>query len=312
MPDETIVAAPVIPAAPASIPLSVKDAGRDVLGDALKSPNQARYFNQREGRFENYKPVDVEPVAVTTSSEAPVAVSTSTASSTPVSTSTAVVSTSTATATSDPTKGGEKKLYAGKFETVEAMETAYAEAQKGFHAKSQEVAELKKQVPPPDPKVAIEAEKERKAALLNRVIENPDAIEQEIKERVQASLNEQARFDEIRDQWKKENSDIAEHETFVGYEAARLLALDPNIETAAMLSQATTNIRAAFGKIREAGKQEALSVRSSVTPLGEVRIQTPPPSEQPSLAPKSEEQTRNEHIAYLKAQHARVRLPQAG
>lgn len=312
MPDETVVAAPVVPAAPASTPLPVKDAGRDVLGDALKSPNQARYFNQREGRFENYKPVDVEPVAVTTSSEAPVAVSTSTASSTPVSTSTAAVSTSTATATSDPNKGGEKKLYAGKFESVEAMETAYAEAQKGFHAKSQEVAELKKQVPPPDPKVLAEKAAEEKAAMLNRIIEDPASIVKEIEERTQAAIAEQTRINEIREQWRKENADIAEHETFVGYEAARLLALDPNIETAAMISQATTNIRAAFGKIREAGKQEALSVRSSVTPLGEVRIQTPPPSEQPSSAPKSEEQTRNEHIAYLKAQHARVRLPQAG
>lgn len=308
MPDEPVVAAPVTPAStPASTPLPTKDAGRDVLGDALKAPVQARHYNERNQRFERYEAVDVLPVS--TSSEAPVSTSTasSTSSAAPVSTSTTVVSTSTATATSDPLKGGDKKLYAGKFETVEAMEAAYAEAQKGFHEKAQEVATLKKQIPPPDPKVIAEKAAEEKAAMLNRIIEDPASIVKEIEQRTQAAIAEQTRINDIREQWRKENSDIAEHETLVGYEAARLLALDPNIETAAMLTQATTNIRATIGKIREAGKQEALSVRSSVTPLADSRIQTPPPSEQPAAAPKSEEQTRDEHVAFLKEQHSRVR-----
>src|SRR3990167_2528995 len=43
-------------------------------------------------------------------------------------------------------EGGQKKLYAGKFETVEAMEKGYLEAEKGFHETRQvrqEVQELR-------------------------------------------------------------------------------------------------------------------------------------------------------------------------
>lgn len=312
MSDETVVSTSVVTPVPVSTPLPIKDAGRDVLGDALKAPKQARYFDQRAGKFEQYQAVDVVPVAVNTSSEVPVVVSTSTESATPVSTSTAVVSTSTAVVT-DPNKGGDKKLYAGKFETVEAMETAYAEAQKAFHTKSQELAEAKKQVPPPDPKVALEQNAERKAALLNKIIEDPEGFAADIKAQAQASIAEDKKFQSIRDDWAKENPDIADLEKYVGYEASRLVTLDPSLgaDTAALLKQATTNFRQDYGKIRESGKLEALQVRSSVTPLSDSKIQTPPPSEQPQAAPKSEEQIRNEHIDFLKAQSARVRLPMA-
>lgn len=312
MSEETVVSTPVVTPAPASTPLPIKDVGRDVLGDALKAPKQARYFDQRAGKFEQYQAVDVVPVSTNTVSSTSVETPISIETGQPVSTSTAVVSTSTAVVT-DPNKGGDKKLYAGKFETVEAMESAYAEAQKTMHKALQDAADAKKAIPPPDPKVTAEKTAEEKAALLNRIIEDPGSIVKEIEQRTQAALAQQSEINAIRETWRKENADIVDYEKYVGYEAARLLAGDPNLgaDTAALLKQATTNYRADYGKIREAGKQEALQVRSSVTPLSDSKIQTPPPSEQPQAAPKSEEQIRNEHIDFLKAQSARVRLPMA-
>lgn len=227
-------------------------------------------------------------------------------------TSAPIISTSTATSISDPIQVVPEKLFAGKFKTVEEMETAYAEAQRGFHTKSQELADIKKQATPPPAQKTPEQIAQEKADLLNKIIENPEAVTQEIQQRVTANIDAQRKADIAQAEWKTANADIAPYEKFVGYEMQSLMAANPELasDPTALLTQATLNFRASvFGTIREAGKREALQVQTSVTPLAGSKIQTPPPTEQPVKAPKTTEQVNAEHMDMLKANAARVRRP---
>lgn len=226
-------------------------------------------------------------------------------------TSAPVISTSTATSTSDPIQVVPEKLFAGKFKTVEEMETAYAEAQRGFHTKSQELADIKKQATPPPAQKTAEQIAQEKADLLNKIIENPEAVVQEIQTRTQSAIEAQRKADAASAKWTEDNKDIAPYSDFVGLEMQRLMTSNPDLasDPTALLTQATINFRAMHGTIRESGKREALQVQTSVTPLAGSKIQTPPPTEQPVKAPKTTEQVNAEHMDMLKANAARVRRP---
>lgn len=294
MPEE-IVVAPVVPAAPIERRYQDNSA-------AFEDAASNYQWNPRSGQSEK-----IDAPVVETSAPVETSTAVSTEASAPV------ISTSTATSTS-PIQVVPEKLFAGKFKTVEEMETAYAEAQRGFHTKSQELADFKKSAPvtPPPAQKTPEQIAQEKADLLNKIIENPEAVTQEIQQRVTANIDAQRKADIAQAEWKTANADIAPYEKFVGYEMQSLMAANPELasDPTALLTQATLNFRASvFGTIREAGKREALQVQTSVTPLAGSRIQTPPPTEQPSKAPKTTEQANAEHMDMLKANAARVRRP---
>ena len=156
-----------------------------------------------------------------------------------------------------------------------------------------------------------QAEIERKAHLVNSFLEDPDKVIQEVQSRAVQQAQQAVAVQSQVENWRKINSDIAPFEFYVGAEMQRLSASDPNLakDSAALLTQATTNFRQAYGTIREAGKKEALSVQSSVTPLGNVKVQVAPPTEQPVKAPMSQESAVQTHMQFLREQAARVRRP---
>lgn len=302
MSDEVVVAAPVVPDAPSisndhNVTIAVVGNANDSLG------NKRSRYTQRDELLDIPTADGFKPVATAAPVETNTAVSTSTAAP--------VISTSTATATSDPIGVVEPKLYAGKFKTVEELEISYKEAEKMAHTKAQEAAELKKKAevaPVISPIVDAEKEKERKAALLNKILDDPESVTRDIAAQVEKIAADRKALDDMSNKWRDDNKDIAQYEKFVGYEMQHLMATNPELtDTAALLAQATTNFRQEHGKIREAGKHEALQVRSSVTPLADSKIQVPPPTEQPKQAPKTEDQVRSEHFEMLKTNAARVR-----
>lgn len=299
MPDETIVA-PVVPAAPVE---------RRYQDNSAKFEEAVTGYQWNPSSGQSEK---IEAPVIETSSAAPVSTETNTVVSTE--TSAPVISTSTATSTQDPNAGGNEPLLAGKFKNQAELIHAYEESQRAFHTKSQELADIKKkgEQAQPAPVKTPEQIAQEKADLLNKIIENPEAVTQEIEQRVSANLEAQRKADAAQAEWKAANADIAQYEKFVGYEMQSLMAADPTLanDPTALLAKATLNFRAnVFGTIREAGKREALQVSTSVTPLAPSKIQTPPPTEQPVKAPKTTEQVNQEHMDMLKANAARVRRP---
>lgn len=310
MSDELVIAPPTIPTpialvqdvpaaeVPNTAPPKVSDwKDRDVLAEVLADPSRQAISGQTGARY--------EPVVINKPAEV---VSTTTASAAPVSTDTAPV-VSTATATSDP--AGEKKLYAGKFETVEAMEEAYKNAEKMAHQKAQEAADARrKALEPPAKQQTPEEIQAAKDARLAKMIDDPDSVVREARQQLEKQLADERRAAETTDQWRKENADIAPYELYIGYEMQRLIAADPknaDMEPAALLTQATTNFRAAHSAIRESGKKEALQVSQSVTPLAASQIRVAPPTEQPKPAPISDATAAANHLAMLQKENDRVR-----
>lgn len=299
MPEEIVVqATPVTPAVPAA-PAPGEHRYSTKHQDAFEAAVSGSRYNETSGEVEKVAPPVIE-------TSAPIA------TSTPVSTTTAapVISTSTGTSVPDPIQVVPEKLFAGKFKTVEDMEAAYKESESAFHKKSQELADSKKAPVTPATKTP-EQLAEDKAALLNRIVEDPDSVVNEIANRTQAAIDARQRADTAEQEWIKTNPDIAPYKDFVGLEMTRLMNANPELasDPAALLTQATTNFRIVHGKIRESGKLESLQVSQSVTPLAASRIQTPPPTEQPTKAPVTQEDAVKQHMDMLKANAARVRRP---
>lgn len=290
-----------------------KDEGRDVLMDTLRDPTKQALSGDTGTFFEPLK--EEAPIPETPAPETPAA---------PVSTETAAPAPTISTSTAPP----QEKLYAGKFKTAEDLEKAYRDVEAGFTKKSQEAATARKaleereRIAPSTPKPAEETEAER-LARINEMLTDPDAYftkqAKRANDAIEAERTHRRQAETLMDNWRETNKDmtgileIGEEkiplEQFVGAEMARITVSDPDIDPVAALTRATTNIRAAVGILIDRGRKEALSVQSSVTQTAPAKINTPPPTEQPSPAPKSDEQTRSEHLEFLRSQAAGVRRP---
>lgn len=282
-----------------------KDEGRDVLGDVLKDPGKQALSGETGTYFEpvaDAPPQDTPPPATPPETPAP-AVATDTAP--PV---TQTVSTSTAPPAEIP-------LYAGKFKTPEDLAKGYEELQKSFTNKAQEAATARKALEEREraaPKTPEETESER-LTRINEMLADPEGyFSKQAKKASDAAIQQANNAREVTVQveaWRTTNKDVAPYEDYIGVVMQRLTAADPSLDPMAALDQATTAVRGEIGKIREAGKLEALAIQGSVTQTSAAKVNTPPPTEQPSSAPLSDEQARIQHLDFLKSQSAGVRRP---
>ena len=190
------------------------------------------------------------------------------------------------------------KLFAGKYKTVEELEKGYDEAQKAFHGRSQELADLKKQresvlqaVQPEAPKPA--ATEAPPVDLLDLLVNKPDEFRQAIVGEVAQYVTAYQTSRNIEDTWKRENSDLVPHSHLVTAEIQRLVREKPESTSnpTALLADATKNIRQLFNSSFAAGKQEAAQVmkEASGSSLSSVAQSaehgTPPPV--PATTPDS-------------------------
>jgi hypothetical protein len=287
-----VVATPAAPVVEAPRP-KYKDEGRDVLGDALRSADQA---------IDGYTGKPCEPVDVSAPADAPVP--------TPEVVVPPVAEVAAPVLVTPPAEPVPEKLYAGKFKTVEEMEAAYKASEKMAHTKAQEAAAAKQAAEAgKTPEQIAKDEADRKAALINEFLEDPEKVISKVQSQAEAKLQEIAAVNATVENWKKANPDIAQYEFFVGAEMQRLILSNPELisDKAALLTQATTNFRQAYGAIREEGKKEALAVQSSVTPLGSSKVQVAPPTEQPAKGSMTQEAALDSHMQFLRDQAARVR-----
>lgn len=296
-----------------------KDEGKDTLGDVLRDPNRQAMSGDTGTFFEPLKEEAPIPETPAPPVEAPTiapATETGTAPAPTISTSTA------------PPPPAEAKLYAGKFKTTEDLEKAYKDIEAGFTKKAQEAATARKaleereRIAPVTAKPAEETEAQR-LARINEMLTDPDAYFAKqarlANDAIETERNLRRQSETLMDTWRDTNKDmtglleIGEEkiplEQFVGAEMARITATDPDMDPMAALNRATTNIRAAVGILIDRGRKEALSVQSSVTQTAPAKINTPPPTEQPPQAPKTDEQQRSEHLDFLRGQAASVRRP---
>lgn len=277
-----------------------KDEGKDVLGDVLKDPNRQAISGDTGTNFEpvTEQPPAADPVTPPPDAPAPV-VSTSTAPP-------PTISTSTEPPPADPV------LYAGKFKTPEELAKGYEELQKSFTTKAQEAATARKALEEREraaPKSPEETEAER-LTRVNEMLADPDGyFRKQAQKANDIAIQEAKNAREVAanvEAWRTTNKDVSPYEDYIGVVMQRLTAADPSLDPMAALDQATTAVRDEVGKIREAGRLEALAIQGSATQTpGKVNV--PPPTEQPSPAPVTDEQARNSHLDFLKSQAASVR-----
>lgn len=304
-------------ATPAVTVRSYKDDGKDVLGDVLKDPNR-QAMDGNTGTF-------FEPVADTPPEPPPVVDSPAT---TPPKTETAAAPSPTISTSTAPPPPTEEKVYAGKFKTVEDLEKSYREMESSYTKKAQEVATARKaleereRIAPSAPKSDEETAAER-LARVNEMLNDPDAyFTKQAKlanDKIESERVSRRQTEQIMDSWREQNKDMTGTlelgeekiplEQFVGAEMSRITANDPNVDPLAALQKATTNIRAAVGILIDRGRKEALSVQSSVTQTAPAKINTPPPTEQPSKAPTTEQDAYQAHLVELRTNAERVRRP---
>src|SRR6266550_2026688 len=273
--------------------------GKDPLGDVLADPNRQAISGDTGTFFEAVKkpaPAPPEPTPEPTPAPAP-ATETSTAAA-------PVISTSTAP---------DAKLYAGKFKSVEDLEKSYEEIQKSFTVKAQEAATARKALEEREkaaPKTPEETETER-LARINLMLADPDKYfaEQARKanDQVLAETKSAREVAAKVEAWREQNKDVVPYEDYIGVVMHRLATSDPKLDPLAALDQATTAVRAEIGKIREAGRLEALSIQSGATTPAAAKVIVPPPTEHPSPAPMSDQDAYQAHMAELNSNAARVR-----
>ena len=212
----------------------------------------------------------------------------------------------------------EEKVYAGVFKSpeelkkgYEALEKAYEEKHKAFTQLSQQKAALEKQpAPAPAPKTPeqIALEETEKNKFLTEFVADPKGVitkfQQEAAQQTQIALTVQ----QIRNEWAKNNADIAPYEAHVAVEMHSLAQSDPELakDPVALINKATDKFREWTGKIRTAGAKEALTTETRVIPL---LSNTAPAAatEQPSngKAPLNSDDAFNLHIRMLKEQEQR-------
>lgn len=303
----TPVAPPPAPAAPAPQPIRYVDEGLgDVSGKAVAAPT---YFVRHLDDVPRQAPSVALPVASpATPSVQPVVPA--------VEPPKAVEPLKVAEPVKEPTKEPEKEVvYAGKFKSIEELEKAYKEAEKGFHEKAQEAAEVRKQ--------AQAAEKDRQAAssktaeqiagekkalndkLLAEFVADPDTFMAKAGQRFAEQSTQQTmtalQTQKTVETWKRDNSDLVPYEFYVGAEVTRLMQTNPNsgLTPDALLAQATANFRQIAGALRNAGATEALTTKVTVIPLT-APPSSPPGSDKAETKPLTAEAAFDMHMRYLK------------
>jgi hypothetical protein len=205
-----------------------------------------------------------------------------------------------------PAPPPEPKLYAGKFKTPEELEKGYEEAQKLITRQGQEKAQLAQQVAqkPPEPVAKtpeqLALEQAQNTKLINEFVADPKTfIQEKIVNQTIVALSAQ----QVRNDWVKNNPDLAEHEFFVAAEATRLMQADPEIakDPARLMKTATDNFRQIVGKLRTDGAKEALTQETRTIPL--LSGTTPGATEQPrEKAPLTADEAYQSHLQFLKEQ----------
>jgi len=204
----------------------------------------------------------------------------------------------------------EPKVYAGKFKSAEDLEKSYQELESKMTKTSQENASLRaaQQAKPAEPVAKtpdrIASEQAENTRILNEFVNNPkEYIEKNVVQRVTTALTAQ----QIAENWRKTNPDLAEHEVRVAFEATLLTQSDPELarDPAALLNKATDNFRQFTGRIRTEGAKEALTQETRTIPL---LSNTAPAAatEQPSpKAPLSSDDAYSLHLKMLKENEQR-------
>ena len=213
------------------------------------------------------------------------------------------------------------KLLAGKYKDVTELEKGYLESQKGFHnAVELEVAKRMEAERAKAATVPVKQEEAAATIVKNQLDQmNPDkafelmtndpigfarTVSQSVKEEVLSAIKVQ----ETLNSWRMNNKDLLPYEKFVNTELLALAQERPELisDHAALLNEATGRIRNLMAEIRNQGKQEALTVKETVTPLN-VSPSTPATPE--SAAKPAETDPVDEAVAMQQAYQDRRRNP---
>lgn len=173
------------------------------------------------------------------------------------------------------------KMLAGKYKSVEELEKGYLESQKGFHsavekevAKRLEEEKTKAATVAADNKTASEVVLPKEEPLTAEkewelMTTNPLAWRDKVKNDVKQEVLQAIQVQETLNTWRRDNSDLLNYERFVNTELLAIAKERPELISnhAALLSEATGRVRNIIADIRNQGKQEALTVKETVTPL---------------------------------------------
>ena len=176
--------------------------------------------------------------------------------------------------TEEPAKVEEPaKLLAGKFKTETELEKAYLNLEKDYHAKNQERGkEEKAKVEEGAKPLADEAKQAaRKVDYASLLLEDPEKFESTIFERLDQRAATHAQTAKMREDWEKVNPDLKGMEHLVRTELQEILASQPDKakgDLSVLLNEATGNLRTRFAGMVAQAKKEALTVRTTVQPLG--------------------------------------------
>ena len=241
----------------------------------------------------------------------------------------------------DPTKTDEPaKLLAGKYKTVEELEKGYLESQKGFMSKVEQEAAKKAEVLA-EAKVqeklkslvteegaATQAASQLTMKPLNAMSDDElldlqvRAPKDFIRLQQQETLRS-IRASQVQEQWKRDNKDlldmqidIGEGKQFTGEALVSSIALALAKERPdllndgtgeAILRESTGHVRNLISTFRNQGKQEALIVRETVTPL-QATIGSPAtsPGNQPQAAPTKDVDPLTEEVERRRAETKRI------
>lgn len=206
----------------------------------------------------------------------------------------------------------EPKTYAnGKFKSDADLEKSYLELEKKLTETSQKAAQLEREKnvpPPPAPKSPeqLAAEQAENNRVLEELTRNPKDFVAKIKQQSMQETLTALKAQQITEQWRKDNPDIAQHELRVAFEAAQLMQSDPGIasDPERLFKTATDNFRQFTGKIRTEGAKEALTQETRTIPLLNNTAPTPA-TEQPAKAPLTADAAYEQHMRMLKAQEQR-------
>lgn len=202
-----------------------------------------------------------------------------------------------------------EKLYAGKYKTPEELEKGYENARQEMQRAQAERDEFKRKAeatppPPPAPKTPEQLATEEAAnqQFLADFVANPKQViskfQQEAAQQTATALAAQ----QVANEWRKTNPDIAAHEEYVGFEASRLMQSDPELakDPQQLLEKATANFRQLTGKLRSEGAKEALTQQTRVIPLLSNTAPSTASGNPPKEAPLTSDQAFDLHMKSLK------------
>lgn len=173
-----------------------------------------------------------------------------------------------------------KKLWAGKFNSEEEMEKAYLNLEKDYHAKNQQRTKDTEAAAKPAAEQVVK-EQVKKTDYATLLLEKPEEFESTIVSRAVEAMQTAAQTKAMQAEWERANPDLKGMEHLVRTELTEILASQPDKakgDLSVLLNEATGNLRARLQSVIAQAKQEALTIRSTVQPLGlsnEARKQEP-------------------------------------